>query len=369
MGYTHYPTSNLIMPMVAVRRERRLPPDATNPDVVAVINKRVEAEDVLIRGIRVGRYRMLSLLTGLRVRKPAELKPDWIRVKPGDIVSKGDLLAQRGNGGRVPKMTAAFDCVVTRVEAERIIVQVGTEEVAVLAGLPGTVTGIRDRTIVQVESIGALIQGAWGNGRSAFGFYVEEPAAGLKSLADETLLVSLRGQMIWLNRPITIADLKIAQQQQVSAIIAPGMPATLREAALAAPMAILLTDGFGAERMSEIVYNLIRDNLKRQAAVDAVQPTRDSAMRPELFIQLPAVNAMPPPPLIDQQVVPGMMVRLARAPYAGMLGRVTRIAETPRSLDNGLHLMGAEVTLTNGQVVFAPMANLETVGRAIDNRV
>lgn len=368
MAYIHFPTSNLIMPMAAVRRERRLPPDASNPNVVAVLNKRVEADEVVIRGLRVGQYQLLSLIGPLRVRSAAELKPDWVRVKPGDSLRKGDILAQRGNGARVPKLLAPVDCLVARVDADRIIVQVGTEEVLVRAGLPGTVTAIRERSTVQIESTGALLQGAWGNGRSAFGFYVEEPADGLQSLAEETLLTSMRGQMIWLNRPISRSDLDIAERQEITAIIAPGMPASLRNTALAAPFAVLLTDGFGAERMSEIVYNLVRDNLRRQAAVDAIQPTRDSALRPELFIQLPAVNAAPLPPLIDQQVMPGMMVRLTRAPYSGVLGRVTQIAETPRSLDNGLHLPGAEVLLTNGQQVFAPLANLETVGRAIDNR-
>lgn len=363
-----YVNANLILPIATIRRERRFPPDATNPEIAVSSGTRVEAETVLIRGARAGRYRIISLLEPLGVRRVADLRSEWIRVKPGDVMRAGQSLAQRGSGRRAPRAVAPVDCIVTRVDPDKIIVQADPEEVQVRALLPGIVTSVQGRTLVIVESAGALIQGAWGNGRDANGFYIEEPEGGLSSARNETLLSSIRGQMIWLNRPITNADLDTARKQEVKALIAPGMPANLRPAALAAPFAILLTEGFGVQRMAEIVYNLLRDNLKRQAAVDAALPTRESAAHPEILIPLSSAGALPPVPSLEQPLAAGLMVRMARAPYAGAIGRVVRVIETPRTLDNGLRMTGAEVALPGGQMVFVPAANLETLGRALDTR-
>ncbi len=358
-----YANANLILPITTVRRERLLPADTTTPELMAQQGQRVEADDVLIRGARAGRYRIIPLLKPLRVRRAADLKSEWIRVQPGDIMETGQVLAQRGTGRRAPRVTVPVDCIVTRVEADRVIVQENPKLVEVYATFPGTVTAVRGRAAVQIESYGALLQGAWGNGRRTFGFYVAEPEGGLKSLADETLLTTLRGQILWLNRAIVASDLSVAEQQEVKGIIAPGMPADLIDAALASPLTIFLTDGFGAQRMAEIGYNLLRDNLKRQAALDARLPARD-ALRPELFVPLQSGGAPPPMPIVDKPLAPGMMVRIARVPYAGAVGKIVRIADLPRPVDNGLRLPGADVALPGGQVVYIPVANLETLGRA-----
>lgn len=363
-----YINANLIMPISSIRRERRFPPDASNPELAVGTGARVEADTVLIRGARARGYRIVSLVKSFGVRRSADLKPEWIRVKPGDVMHAGQTLAQRGDGRRAPRVLAPVDCIIARVDTDRIIVQVDPEEVEVRALLPGTITGTKGRTSVVVESAGALIQGAWGNGRDAYGFYIEEPDGGLASARTASFLSNLRGQMIWLNRSITAADLDMARKQEVKALIAPGMPSNLRSAALAAPLAILLTEGFGAQRMAEIVYNLLRDNLKRQAAIDAALPTRESAARPEILIPLSNAGGSPPVPLLEQALIVGLTVRVARAPYTGAIGRVTRVIETPRTLENDLRLVGADVTLPSGQTVFVPAENLETLGRALDTK-
>ncbi len=213
-----------------------------------------------------------------------------------------------------------------------------------------------------IESSGVLIQGAWGNGRSAYGLYTEEPEGGLQTLADEQLLTTLRGQLLLLTRPLTRDVLTIARQQDVIGIIAPSMSSALRTVALDSPIAVILTEGFGEQQMSQIVYNLLLDNRGRQTALDAVEPSHWTSDRPEIFIQLPSSGSQPPEH--DQPLAAGTMVRLARAPYAGLTGTVRRVIDTPRALENGLRLAGAEIQLTGGKVVFAPIANIELLGRS-----
>jgi hypothetical protein len=110
---------------------------------------------------------------------------------------------------------------------------------------------------------------------------------------------------------------------------------------------------------------LLRDNNNRLVSINAVEPMRWSGERPELLIQLPT-NISAPLPIMDQPLAEGSVVRITRMPLQGKVGRVRKLVESPRIVDNGLRLAGAEVQLQNGEIVFVPLANLETLGRALD---
>jgi hypothetical protein len=69
---------------------------------------------------------------------------------------------------------------------------------------------------------------------------------------------------------------------------------------------------------------------------------------------------------MDRPLAEGALVRMTRAPLAGVAGRVLQVADMPRTVENGLRLPGAEVQLSSGRTVFVPLANLELVGRSVD---
>ncbi len=363
-----YPNASYILPMTTVRRERRLPPDVTNGEVLVREGQRVDSNTPILRGARSSMYRIVSLLAPLGVRRAEDIDPGWIRVAERDSAEVGQVLAQRGTGRRARKVLAPVDCIVMRIEPGRLILQANPEEIELKAIVPGTVTSIRGRTAIQIEGVGALIQCAWGNGHSSFGIYKEEPEGGLQTLADEQLLTTFRNQILLTRKPISAQTFVIAKQQEVSAIIAPSMASSLRPVAQRTPIPVILTEGFGAQQMSEIVYNLLKNNLGRQTAIDASEPARWSSDRPEIFIPLASGGSLPPAPAKDQPLLVGSMVRMARAPLAGLAGRVKRIVETPQNVENGLRLAGVEVQLTDGRTVFVPVANIEMLGRASDNK-
>jgi hypothetical protein len=49
-----------------------------------------------------------------------------------------------------------------------------------------------------------------------------------------------------------------------------------------------------------------------------------------------------------------------------MTGKIRRVPEAPRAVENGLRLAVAEVQLTTGKLVSVPLANLELLGRPLD---
>ncbi|HLY29120.1 MAG TPA: hypothetical protein VKQ72_22435, partial [Aggregatilineales bacterium] len=251
----------------------------------------------------------------------------------------------------------------------QIVLQADPEPIDIYAMCPGEITSVRGAEEVLLETVGALIQGVWGNGQRTFSAYKMEPQNGIESLSadDDTSFSEFKGFAIILTRPIASAAIfEIARKQEMAAIVAPSMSSDLRAAALRQSIPIILTSGFGDQQMSELVYNLLRDNLGRPAMFDATEPERWSPSRPEIVIPLPTGGQVPPPPETDVPLVEGALVRLTRAPYAGMSGRIRRLVETPRSVENGLRLPGAEVQVAGGRTVFVPLANIELLGRSVD---
>jgi hypothetical protein len=55
------------------------------------------------------------------------------------------------------------------------------------------------------------------------------------------------------------------------------------------------------------------------------------------------------------------MVRILRAPYTGQTGQVMRLNHYRKRTETGIVAYGADVKLTDGNVVFVPYANLDTI--------
>jgi hypothetical protein len=362
----YYPEHSFIVGLATIRRERRLPPGAIG-EVMVREHQRVEASDVLLRGAVPGDFIIINALERLGLRDPDDFTQEMMEYPVGELVAEGEVIASkgRGRGGRTIK--APTDAVLARVEGGQIILQVNPRPVEIRAMCPGDVTSVRGNNEVLLETVGALIQCAWGNGKRAYSTYKPEPSEGIESIKGEALMQQYRSTAIITTRPLLSASIfSAAIEQEVKGIIAPSMHADLREAALKQPIPIILTEGFGEQQMSEIVYNLLRDNIGRPAMIDAIEPARWAPGRPEIVIPLPSGGSPPPAPEADQPLREGVVVRVTRAPYAGMVGRIRRVSDTPRPVENGLRLAGAEVQLPTGRTVYVPLANLEMLGRAGD---
>ncbi|HLY26641.1 MAG TPA: hypothetical protein VKQ72_09900 [Aggregatilineales bacterium] len=358
----YYPNQTLIIGLTTIRRERRLPPGAIG-QAAAREASHVEAQDIVLQGALPGEFIMLDALRPLGLRRPEQFNETMLTVQPGNTVERWQVIAQ--NGSRTLKAPRA--ALLAHVEDGQIVLQTDPEPIDIYALCPGEITSVRGAEEVLLETVGALIQGVWGNGKRTFSAYKMEPQNGIDTLAsdDDTTFSEYKGSAIILTHPIaSTAVFDIAKKQEMTAIVAPSMSSDLRATALRQNIPIILTSGFGDQQMSELVYNLLRDNLGRPAMFDATEPERWSPSRPEIVIPLPTGGQLPPPPETDAPLVEGALVRLTRAPYAGMSGRIRRLVETPRSVENGLRLPGAEVQVAGGRTVFVPLANIELLGRS-----
>lgn len=358
----YYPETSVIQEFTIVKRQRRLPPEAIADTVHTVEHERVEALQMVLLGELLGDYRILDVGKALNLKQlTAEQLEGLLLVEVGMRVDVGQELARKGRGRRATVLHAPIDGVIAAIDGQRIVLQEARQTIEVIARIPGEVTQASARSVT-ISGKGLLIQCAWGNGRHAYRAFKFLPPDGFAGLSKMDPRISeYRDAVIVSPDALNTGDLMVAKQQEVAGVVAPSMPAALRELALDLPFLVLLTEGFGQRRPTELIYRLLEDNMGLQAAFDASLPGRWTADRPEIMIPLPSKGRFPEAPALDQALTPGMTVRITRAPWDGLVGKVVELPQAPQVIDSGLRVPCASVRLDD-RVVLVPLANLELLG-------
>jgi hypothetical protein len=356
-----FPAQRHAIDVTLIQREYLLPEGAIG-SVEAQRGQRVDLRDVIARGTVPARHVILDVAKFFHLRR-SEDAAKLILVKQGDTVESGQTLA-----GKTPdkgkRLFAPMTGIIVYIGGGRIVLQETPEITDLQAGVQGQVIGVQEGRGVTIETIGALVQGVWGNNRRVIGALRVEPPDGLESIFGDQLNTQYRGAIVVTRRPLKATGLMILSDQGITGLIAPSMDADLREAALNAETGIILTEGFGAMRMGNTVATLLESLNGRQATLDAMIPDRLDVRRPEVIVNVAVrADARPSLPDVAQTLRKGTTVRLTGDPYPGFAGRVTDLPKTPVLLDNGLRVLCAAVELFTGEQVMVPVANLELFGK------
>lgn len=357
----YYPEQRYVSPLTVIRRECRLPEEAIGT-VSVKQNVRVDVHDIVARGVIPSRYYILDAVQFFKLRKPDALdKLLFVDVK--DVVQQGDLLAgKRENRGR--RLFSPVQGVVVAIKNGRIILQEMPEVIDLPAGVRGRVVRVLPERGVNIETIGARVQGVWGNNRTAISVLRLLPETRLENLPEESLGVRYTGTTMLTRASLTEKGLQRAEARGLTGVIAPSMESALVEMALESHVVVVLTEGFGGMYMSHAVYNLLAEFDGDQIILDARKPERWEVRAPEIIVNIvPPEGEAPSRPNIMLTLREGMTVRVTRAPYAGLTGTVLDLPQLPVLLDNGLRIQCAQVELVIGETVFVPLANLEVLGR------
>lgn len=355
------PETTVIMGMTRILRTRTLPYKSVPRPTHMINHTTVEAMSVVLEGDTLSDYHVVDVAAFFRLRDPTQAS-SLIHVNVGDRVTVGQELAARRRRRGSKVLNSPINGLVVRVDNGRIYLQESSAAVEVKARIPGEIE-VSDAGAVRVASNGALIQCAWGNGQCVYGTYRFLPDDGFVGLSRLDVRISeYRNVVIISPAPIHKGDLLVAQQQELAGVVAPSMPAYLREFALGLTFPVILTEGFGQRRPTALIYHLLQSNIGRQATFDAVAPDPWSADRPEIVIQLPSGGVLPPTPTFDLPLEAGAQVRVTRAPWDGMLGEIVELPQAPQVVENGLRLPCARVRLPDNRTVTVPLANLELLG-------
>ena len=121
---------------------------------------------------------------------------------------------------------------------------------------------------------------------------------------------------------------------------------------------VIVLNGFGKRPLEPNILKLLSTNDNREVVINADRLDRLKGVRPELIIPLPAPG-QPSLPQDALSLAPGQNVRITRAPHIGAMGTLATIRPGMAEFPSGLRAPAARVTLSNGQTVMVPVANLE----------
>lgn len=344
-----------ILPLTTIVRERLLP---VKGSVRARLHQKVAPSDIVAEVAWAREHIFLDVARTFGVSGEAADK--LIRCKPGDNLQAGAVIAV--GGGLLPKAVRAPRAAkVVASGGGQVLLESGETRVELRAGLSGVVTEvIADRGVV-IQTVGALIQGVWGNGRVDTGVMINLADTPDTLLTADRLDVSMRGSIIVAGEVKEAAVLQAAAELPVRGLVIGGLFPSLLPLAREVHYPIVLTDGFGSLPMNSAAYRLITTNGKREATLNAEVYDRYSGARPEVIIPLP--SDMPPPPPQDAEVfAPGQSVRLRRQPAAGMIGTIMELRPGLTVFPSGLRAPAAQVRLENGEQLLIPLVNMEVVG-------
>jgi hypothetical protein len=346
---------NHILPLTTIERERVLP---VAGKVTTKLNQKVSPNDVIAEATWSREHVLIDVARTLGIS--ANAADRIIRVKVDEKVSEGAEIAV-GKGIISRTIRAPRAGRVVAAGGGQVLMETGDASIQLRAGIPGTIVHIVPNRGAVIRTVGALIQGTWGNGRIDTG-----PLLNLTENPDDVLIasrldVSLRGSIILAGLLKDAETLRAAAEVPVRGLILSSISPGLLPAAQQMRFPILAIDGFGQIPMNSAAYKLLTSNAKRDVTLNAEAFNRYTGVRPEIIIPLP-VTQEPLPPTDMETLEAGQTVRMRRAPHAGQIGTLTRLRPGLSSLPSGLRAPAADVKLENGEQILVPLVNLEIVG-------
>jgi hypothetical protein len=361
---TYYPEQRHQLVSTLIRRSRFLPDEALDARVEVNAGSRVSLTDVIARGALPAPFTVMDAAAFFDV--PPESVEQYLVTSVGSLLGEGQLIAQKGR----KRLSSPVVARLQGVESGQIVLQQIPENVELNAGLNGTVVDVRrgrgQPVGAVIETMGALLQGVWGNGKRAIGTLRMEPDVGLENIYSDSIDMQYRGTIVITKRALRPISIEVMAEQAFAGIIAPSMEMDTLEFATQTRGAIMLTEGFGSARMNPVVAQFLSEMDGRQATLDALhlREAMESARRPEVIITVPiSTGERPSAPLTNVGLQAGMNVRVSRGDGSTASGTVLNLPKSPIMLDNGLRVPCAMIEFVTGERIAVPLANIDISGR------
>lgn len=342
-----------VLPVTLVQRKRLLP--ATGK-VLPRKGQKVTAAEVIAEANLTPDHVLLDVARGLGVSIAEADK--YIQRQQGEEVAVGDVIAGPvGLARRVVRATQPGQVVLAG--GGQVLLQLEGRPLELRAGLSGIVTGLYPDQGVQVETVGALVQGVWGNGRVDSGLLTVLIKSAGEELTTGRLDISLRGGVVLGGYCGDANVLRDAEEQQLRGLILASMSSALVPEAMKVHFPIIILDGFGRLPMNRAAFRLLSTSGRREAVVNAAQWDRLAGNRPEVILPLPPTTQTIEASEIVQFSA-DQDVRITHGPHIGEVGILNRLLGMV-TLPSGIRSQAAEVQLENDESLVLPLANLEVL--------
>jgi hypothetical protein len=362
---------------MVVRKERRLP---MKGDVAVKVGDRLKASDVVAGTYLPGKIEPLNLVHKLGCL-PNEVA-EYLRVKEGDKLKKGDILAEsKGFLGIKFFKTVVPSPIDGTVEAVSVV----TGQM-MLRGpdIPVQVDAYFDSAVVEVtaqegcvvETTGSFIQGIFGVGGERRGEIKVVTTDNSQELTKELITPECKGKIIIGGSYVSFEAFEKAKDLGVKGIVVGGFDDSDLKCILGfdlgvaitghedIPITLIVTEGFGRIKMADRTFKLLKMREGLVASINGATQIRAGVMRPEIIIPIAGASVSDSDSSMHAEglLKIGSVIRAIREPFFGKIGRVTALPPELTQVESETWVRILEAEFEDGTKGRLPRANVELIG-------
>ncbi len=302
----------------------------------------------------------------------------YLKVKEGDQIKKGDVLAE--TGGFFGFFKTVIESPITG-SVESISTQTGKSilreppiPVEVHAYVDGVVDAIYPEEGVKVNSIATYIQGIFGIGGEVVGELVMVSQSPDAVLEKDDIKIEHKGKIIVGGSLVTAEALNRAIEVGVKGVIVGGYDAEDLKEFLGYDLGVaitgteekgitlVVTEGFGKIQMAKKTYDLLKQSEGMKTSINGATQIRAGVIRPEVVIPLKASGNKE----IEYQskntgMNIGSPVRIIREPHFGEVATVVELPEQPVFIATEAKVRVVKIKTNSGEEMTLPRANVEII--------
>ncbi len=356
-----------------VRKERILP---LKGEVKVKKGDKVKADQIVAVTMLPGKVVPINLANKLGVT--AQLVDQYLRVKEGDQITQGQILAQTNGFLGMFKTTVRSPTAGEVQSISRHTGQVLLNEpripVEVKAFIDGVVVEVIPEQGVVIENKSSYIQGIFGIGGE-----INAEIDVVVNTADEVLKPDMlndshKGKIVVTGSMLPYEVIMKAQKVGVSGIITGGIHDQDLKKLLGYDigvaitgheeigLTIVVTEGFGPIKMANKTFDLLKRFQGKNVSMHGFTQIRAGVIRPEIirpieFREDELVMQESELPMIEV----GKVIRVIRQPNFGKIGKVIAMPEELTKVESETLVRILEAELETGERVMIPRANVEII--------
>lgn len=356
-----------------IYKERRLP---LKGEVVCKVGDRVKAGDIVAKTQIPGDVETLNIAGRLGV-SPEDVK-EFLKFNIGDKIKKEETIAMT-NGIFGYFKTIIKSPITGTIEniseiTGQMILRYPPKPIQVDAYVDGEVSEIIENEGVIIRTQGTFVQGIFGIGGEVRGEMKIAAKSNDAIITVDDITPDCSGKILVAGSFINENILKKAVTVGVKGIVVGGIDDRDLKRFLGYDIGVaitgsekkgitvVVTEGFGKMNMAERTYNTLKEKEGQIASINGATQIRAGVLRPEVIIpdfnlkneELKSVDS-------SSGIQIGNIVRIIRAPYFGLIGKVTNLPPELLKIETEANVRVLEVELKSGEKVILPRANIELI--------
>ncbi len=358
---------------IVLRKDRILP---LKGKVLVKKGDRVKSDDIVAQTFLPGKVLPIKLANKLGVL-PGMIN-DFLIVKPGSIIKKGEILAETkgflGMFKSVVKSPIDGELESVSHHTGQALLREPKIPIEIKAFIDGIVVDVIPEEGVVIENKSAYVQGIFGLGNETTGLLKMIAKAPDDIIKPEDLNSDCKDKIIVGGSLLTLDVIEKARAIGVRGIITGGIDDNDINKLLGydigvaitgheqIDLSIVVTEGFGTINMAKKTYELLAKYEGYKTSIHGRTQIRAGVIRPEIIIpqQFEEKDLTAAENKMSTLEIDGT-IRVIRQPNFGRIGKITALPEPLMTVESETRVRILEVEFDDGEKVTIPRANVEVI--------